>query len=133
MQQIYRSTTMPKRDFTKVAKQLYWNNTSTWCSPVNLLHIFRTPFPRDTSGWLLLNLVESNFGKASKILIWISFLIQRMQIRFKLKLLGIWNNRCIKVKFYVNLSESYRVLCIIFCHIDKIYIFKINWVLVIRN
>ena len=25
------------------------------CSPVNLLHIFRTPFPRNTSGWLLLN------------------------------------------------------------------------------
>ena len=24
------------------------------CSPVNLLHIFRTPFPRNTSGWLLL-------------------------------------------------------------------------------
>ena len=24
------------------------------CSPVNLLHIFRTPFPRKTSGWLLL-------------------------------------------------------------------------------
>ena len=24
------------------------------CSPVNLLHIFKTPFPRDTSGWLLL-------------------------------------------------------------------------------
>ena len=23
------------------------------CSPVNLLHIFRTPFPRNTSGWLL--------------------------------------------------------------------------------
>ena len=25
------------------------------CSPVNLLHIFRTPFPRNTYGWLLLN------------------------------------------------------------------------------
>ena len=25
------------------------------CSPVDLLHIFRTPFPRNTSGWLLLN------------------------------------------------------------------------------
>ena len=25
------------------------------CSPVNLLHIFRTPFRRNTSGWLLLN------------------------------------------------------------------------------
>ena len=24
------------------------------CSPVNLLHIFRTPFPRNTSEWLLL-------------------------------------------------------------------------------
>ena len=24
------------------------------CSPVNLLHIFRTPFPRNSSGWLLL-------------------------------------------------------------------------------
>ena len=24
------------------------------CSPVNLLHIFRTPFPRNTSGWLFL-------------------------------------------------------------------------------
>ena len=26
------------------------------CSPVNLLHIFRTPFPKNTSGWLLLDL-----------------------------------------------------------------------------
>ena len=26
------------------------------CSPVNLLHIFRTPFPKNTSGWLLLKL-----------------------------------------------------------------------------
>ena len=25
------------------------------CSPVNLLHIFRTAFPRNTSGWLLLH------------------------------------------------------------------------------
>ena len=24
------------------------------CSPINLLHIFRTPFPRSTSGWRLL-------------------------------------------------------------------------------
>ena len=24
------------------------------CPPVNLLHIFRTPFPRSTSGWLFL-------------------------------------------------------------------------------
>ena len=28
------------------------------CSPVNLLHIFRSPFPKNTSGGLLLNLVD---------------------------------------------------------------------------
>ena len=27
------------------------------CSPVNLLHIFRTPFPGNNSGWLLLHVV----------------------------------------------------------------------------
>ena len=26
------------------------------CSPANVLHIFRTPFPRNSSRWLLLNL-----------------------------------------------------------------------------
>ena len=30
MQQIYRTTTMPKCDFNKVASHLYWNETSTW-------------------------------------------------------------------------------------------------------
>ena len=54
MQQIYRRTSMPKCDFKKVGKQLYWNRTSAWMSPVILLHIFRTSFPRNKSGWLLL-------------------------------------------------------------------------------
>ena len=40
---------MPKCDFNKVA--------STWVSsPANLLHIFRTPSSKNTSGWLLLKL-----------------------------------------------------------------------------
>ena len=29
------------------------------CSPVNLLHIFRTPFLQNTSGWLLLLVISS--------------------------------------------------------------------------
>ena len=37
---------MPKCDLNKVAKHGY--------SPVNLLHIFRTPFPKNTSDGLLL-------------------------------------------------------------------------------
>ena len=32
-----------------------------WCSPVNLLHTFRTPFPKNTSGELLLTLVAVNY------------------------------------------------------------------------
>ena len=28
------------------------------CSPVNLLHIFRTPFIKNTSGWLLLHFAK---------------------------------------------------------------------------
>ena len=40
---------MSKCNFNKVAKEL--------CSPVNLLRIFRIPFPRNTSGWQLLKVV----------------------------------------------------------------------------
>ena len=36
---------MPKCDFNK------------WCSPVNLQHIFRIPFPKNTPGRLLLVVV----------------------------------------------------------------------------
>ena len=35
---------MPKFEFNKDAKQLPHG-----CSPVNLLHIFRTPLPKNTS------------------------------------------------------------------------------------
>ena len=51
MQQIYRRTTMPKCNFNKVAKITLWYR----CSPVNLLHIFRTPCLKNTSGCLFLN------------------------------------------------------------------------------
>ena len=51
VQQIYRRTPMPKCDFNIVALQLYWNHTSAWVLPVNLLHIFRKPFLKYTSGF----------------------------------------------------------------------------------
>ena len=44
MQQIYRRTLMPKCDFSKVAKQL------------NLMHIVRTHFHKNTSAGLLLEI-----------------------------------------------------------------------------
>ena len=45
MQQIYMKTPMTKCDF---------NHYSAWVFSVNLLHIFRKPFPKNTSGRLLL-------------------------------------------------------------------------------
>ena len=52
MQQIYRRTPMTKCDFNKVAILL--KSHFDGCSSVNLLHIFRTPSPKNTSWWLLL-------------------------------------------------------------------------------
>ena len=46
MQQIYWRTPMPKCGFEIALRH--------GCSPVNLLHIFRTPFLKNTSGRLLL-------------------------------------------------------------------------------
>ena len=37
------------------------SDSSSRLAPVNLLHIFRTPFPRNTSGWLLLSNLRVNF------------------------------------------------------------------------
>ena len=53
MQQTYRRTPLPKYIFAKVKSNSYWNRTSA-CSLVNLLDIFRTPFPKNTSEGLLL-------------------------------------------------------------------------------
>ena len=52
MQQIYRRTPMPKLLCKFIEITLRHGSF-----PVNLLHIFRTPFPKNTSGGLLLNLV----------------------------------------------------------------------------
>ena len=47
MQQIYRRTSMLMCDFSKVAKNIFIEITFRYkCSPVNVLHIFRTSFLR---------------------------------------------------------------------------------------
>ena len=51
---------MPKHDFNKVAKATLATSIALrhGYSPVNLQHIFRTPFPKNTSGRLFLSLVK---------------------------------------------------------------------------
>ena len=58
MQQIYRRTPMPKCDSNKAIKAMHSSFLETSLrlarSPVNLLHISRTSFPKKTFGGLLL-------------------------------------------------------------------------------
>ena len=62
---------MPKCNLNKVARQ---KSHRHGCSLVNLLHIFRTPFFKNTSGWLLLRYKRGHF----KVSIWCSKLQGRM-------------------------------------------------------
>ena len=63
MQQIYRRILMPKCDFNKIALQLYWfwNRTSAWVFSCKFAAFFRTSFPRNTSGRLLLK-IETTYN-----------------------------------------------------------------------
>ena len=47
---------MPKCDFNKVACNFVEITLRHGCTTLNLLHIFRTPFTKNTSRWLLLPL-----------------------------------------------------------------------------
>ena len=53
MQQIYRKTLLLKCDLN-LQSNFIEITLRHRCSPVNLLHIFKTPFSKNTSGWLLL-------------------------------------------------------------------------------
>ena len=44
MQQIYKKTPMPKRDFNKVALQLYWNRTLVWTFHCKFAAYFQDTF-----------------------------------------------------------------------------------------
>ena len=52
---------MPKCDFNEVASNFIESTVQQRCSPVNLLCIFRTPFPKNTSeGMLLVSFQNQN-------------------------------------------------------------------------
>ena len=56
--QIYWKTPMTKCDFNKVLSNFIWITLWYGYSLVKLLHIFRTPFPKNTSGGLPLEVIE---------------------------------------------------------------------------
>ena len=56
-----RRTPMPQCDFNKVALECCRNHTSVWVFSLNLLHIFRTPFYKQSCGGLILITLENFF------------------------------------------------------------------------
>ena len=56
---------------SEAALQLYWNRTSHGCSPVNLLHIFKTLFPKNTFGRLLLELENYQKNTIPLLTFWV--------------------------------------------------------------
>ena len=74
MQQIYRRTLIPKSDFNKFAKQLYWIEITFrhGYSPVRFLHVFRTPFLKNTSGQVLLE-VGPHVKKKSAVITFLHY------------------------------------------------------------
>ena len=68
-QQIYRRTPMPKRGFSKVACNFIEITLRHRCSPVNLLHICRTSFSKNTSGRLHSASYQLRKNRLKKILV----------------------------------------------------------------
>ena len=58
VEQIYRRTIMPKCDFNKVTKQLFWNRPSTWVFSCKFTAYFQKKFFKNTSGGLLLKITH---------------------------------------------------------------------------
>ena len=76
------------------------------CSPVNLLHIFRTPFFKNTSGWLLLYNLDAILEKEnySNTLFWM-FEESFMKANHKHCHLLITTNDPVSIKLNVLILE----------------------------
>ena len=107
---------MPKNDFNKVALQLYWNRTSAWVfSTVNLLHSFKIPFSKNTSGLLFLYNAETSWNFRKKAL---ACVLCCIFIRFQISILSlniVWLfdfdlNRRIKQNHYVKKKIAINVM-----------------------
>ena len=115
MQQIYKRTLMPNMISVK---QITFGHG---CSPVSLLHIFRTPLVKNTSGWLLLKMLYLNG--------WLTYDANSNGARM-VNTLGLAKKQFFKCYFNVDdmFSTGYGNLyglrsCNIYCH----YISLLLW------
>ena len=96
------------------------------CSPVNLLHIFRTAFPKNTSGWLHLGLFQ-----------WIFKIISKRLLHRTREYLLLWLKRTKKKTFFrfVICSVtflSYSLCCKVACMVKIKKKFYYNLIILIK-
>ena len=93
------------------------------CSPVNLLHIFRTPFTNNTSGWLLLS---HSFAVESTVVIRISWSHCKAQNPRGKMILGQFSSYVIVKDIFILLQKinSYWSFTISSIQIREFSIFK---------
>ena len=101
--------------FWKYASDLQENtHAEVWhgCSPVNLLHIFRTPFSRNTSGWLLLLLWKISLGVLKlQIVFTINFGKKHWKIiEINIKVLIIVINENVTIFFCLHPTSYLKIL-----------------------
>ena len=115
---LYRRTPMPKCScFTTLLKLHFGMGV---CSPVNLLHIFRTPFPKNISGWLLLywaaicqstygNIIETDvYQNESQFIVILVVCIVLLLFNYDCYAISsiiVWRNLCISVCFWKRSCE----------------------------
>ena len=122
MQQIYRRKPMPKCDFDKVAKQLYWNHTLVWVFSCKFAAYFQNTF-FNTSGCLLLSIVLKTsvlFQFLRYYSNWIHFLnltfYDGYDFNFQKQLsTGVLRKRCSE-----NIQKTYRRTSMPKCDFNKI-------------
>ena len=85
-------------------------------SPVNLLHIFRTPFHRNTSGWLLLII----FSYLNTISIWNKFWSLRININLNYLYLNVCEQKIVCRLYAITQGKKSGCLCISPNHPRKI-------------
>ena len=100
---------------TLVSEITFWHG----CSPVNLLHIFGTPFPGNTSEWLLLNFIEASdrfpdghFWPKTNTCIYFLFIHTRLSDHLQFTYILLYRAYCKWLEFCI-LSRP-PVFCIIF-------------------
>ena len=75
IQQNYRTASMPKCDFNKIALQLYWNCASAWVFSCKFTSYFQNSFSKNTCGRLLL--YQFNYTSICSIFRIISIVISK--------------------------------------------------------